>query len=167
MLETVESASAGRVAGAPGRVLVVTNMYPVPDRPVLGIFVKEQVESLRAQGLEVDVLFVDGPGNKLNYLGGILRFRRQVARRRYDLVHAHYVFSGVIALAQWGLPVVTTFHSGEVLGLFQRTLSRWSLPFRPQHRVSDEVMGSSGPLLRHLRRRPGALAPDVERRGRG
>jgi len=126
MLETVESTSAGsRAAGAPGRVLVVTNMYPVPGRPALGIFVEEQVESLRAQGLEVDVLFVDGPANKLNYLWGIFRFRRQIARCQYDLVHAHYVFSGMIALAQRGLPVVTTFHSGEVLeGSFQRTLSR-------------------------------------------
>jgi glycosyltransferase involved in cell wall biosynthesis len=73
----------------------------------------------------VDVLFVDGPANKLNYLGGIFRFRRQIARHHYDLVHAHYVFSGIIALAQRGLPVVTTFHSGEVLeGSFQRALSR-------------------------------------------
>lgn len=119
------ASAEGHPAGTPGRVLVVTNMYPVPDRPALGIFVKEQVESLRAQGLEVDVLFVDGPANKLNYLEGIFRFRRQIARHHYDLVHAHYVFSGIIALAQRGLPVVTTFHSGEVLeGSFQRTLSR-------------------------------------------
>jgi len=126
-LETTEAAPALPLegTGTARRVLVVTNMYPVPDRPALGIFVQEQVESLRAQGLEVDVLFVDGPANKLNYLWGIFRFRRQIARRRYDLVHAHYVFSGIIALAQRGLPVVTTFHSGEVLeGSFQRTLSR-------------------------------------------
>jgi teichuronic acid biosynthesis glycosyltransferase TuaC len=144
MLKTVESASAvGHLAGRPGRVLVVTNMYPVPDRPALGIFVQEQVESLRAQGLEVDVLFVDGPANKLNYLGGIFRFRRQIARHRYDLVHAHYVFSGIIALAQRGLPVVTTFHSGEVLeGSFQRTLSRLvSARSDLSIAVSAEVMG--------------------------
>jgi glycosyltransferase involved in cell wall biosynthesis len=118
-------------------------MYPVPDRPVLGIFVKEQVESLRAQGLDVDVLFVDGPANKLNYLWGIFRFRRQIARHRYDLVHAHYVFSGVIALAQRGLPVVTTFHSGEVLeGSFQRGLSRLvSARADLNIAVSAEVMG--------------------------
>jgi len=143
-MKTAEAALAGlSETGTPGRVLVVTNMYPVPDRPVLGIFVKEQVESLRAQGLEVDVLFVDGPGNKLNYLGGILRFRRQIARHRYDLVHAHYVFSGMIALAQRGLPVVTTFHSGEVLeGSFQRTLSRLvSARSDLNIAVSDEVMG--------------------------
>lgn len=107
------------------RVLVLTNMYPVPDRPALGVFVKEQVESLRNEGLDVDVLFVDGPSNKLNYLRGIFRFRRQIAQQRYHLVHAHYVFSAMIALAQRDLPVVATFHSGEVLeGPFQLTLSR-------------------------------------------
>jgi teichuronic acid biosynthesis glycosyltransferase TuaC len=126
MSRTVETASVGsHLAGRPGRVLVVTNMYPAPGRPALGVFVQQQVESLRAQGLEVDVLFVDGPANKLNYLWGIFRFRRQIGRQSYDLIHAHYVFSGMIALAQRGLPVVTTFHSGEVLeGSFQRTLSR-------------------------------------------
>ena len=143
-LKTAEAVSAGRdVAERPGRVLVVTNMYPAPDRPALGIFVQEQVESLRAQGLEVDILFVDGPGNKLNYLWGIFRFRRQIAQRRYDLVHAHYVFSGIIALTQRGLPVVTTFHSGEVLeGSFQRTLSRLvSARADLNIAVSEEVMG--------------------------
>jgi teichuronic acid biosynthesis glycosyltransferase TuaC len=142
-VRTVEVAPAGSdLAGTPRRVLVVTNMYPVPDRPALGIFVQEQVESLRAQGLEVDVLFVDGPANKLNYLWGIFRFRRQIARLRYDLVHAHYVFSGIIALAQRGLPVVTTFHSGEVLeGSFQRTLSRLvSARAELNIAVSTEVM---------------------------
>ena len=107
------------------RILVVTNMYPdPPKRPVLGIFVKEQVESLRALGLDVDVLFVDGPGNKLNYALGFFRLWRQLLRRRYDVIHAHYVFSAAIAIAQPRVPVIATFHSGEVLlGSFQRKLS--------------------------------------------
>ncbi len=124
------------------RVLVVTNMYPAPGRPALGIFVQEQVESLRVRGLTVDVFFVDGPASKLNYLRGIFRFRRQIARQRYDLVHAHYVFSAIIARVQRGLPVVATFHSGEVLeGPFQRTLSRLvSARIDLNIAVSPEVM---------------------------
>ena len=48
------------------RVLVVTNMYPQPGQPAFGVFVKDQVESLRSLGLEVDVLFMNGGRNKLN-----------------------------------------------------------------------------------------------------
>jgi hypothetical protein len=43
------------------RVLVLTNMYPSPTRPIHGTFVAEQVDSLRQRGLHIDVLFVDGP----------------------------------------------------------------------------------------------------------
>ena len=55
------------------RVLVVTNMYPTAEMPFLGTFVKEQVESLRKEGVEVDVLFVNGKKNTLNYLWGFAR----------------------------------------------------------------------------------------------
>ena len=124
------------------RILVLTNMYPDPPRrPVLGIFVKEQVESLRQLGLDVDVLFVDGPGNKLNYALGFIRLWARLLRKKYDLIHAHYVFSAAIALAQPRLPVVTTFHSGEVLlGSFQRILSQQvSKRVRLNIAVSEEV----------------------------
>ena len=51
------SACAARV-----RVLVVTNMYPTPERPALGPFVRDQVEALRRRDdLEVE-LFAFGPG---------------------------------------------------------------------------------------------------------
>lgn len=131
-------------AGAPLRVLVLTNMYPSPPRrPALGIFVKEQVESLREAGLEVDVLFVDGPANRLNYLWGFFRLWRRLRAKKYDLIHAHYVFSALIALAQPSLPVVATFHSGEVLGgSFERTLSHFvSKRVDLNVAVSREVLG--------------------------
>ena len=48
------------------KVLVLTNMYPTPDMPFFGTFVNEQVESLRKQGVEVDVFFVNGNKSALN-----------------------------------------------------------------------------------------------------
>ena len=41
-------------------VLVVTNMWPDEERPVYGIFVQRQVESLRAAGVRCDVLYIRG-----------------------------------------------------------------------------------------------------------
>ena len=99
------------------RVLVVTNMYPSESAPAFGVFVDEQVQSLRRKGLTVDVLFVDGKADTWNYARGIAQVRRQLRIARYDLIHAHYVFSGVMARFQWGCPLVVTFHgAGEMVG---------------------------------------------------
>ena len=44
------------------RALVVTNMYPTPERPALGSFVRDQVEALRRRGdVEIE-LFAFPPG---------------------------------------------------------------------------------------------------------
>ena len=42
------------------KVLVVTNMYPTTEAPWAGVFVAEQVEDLRALGLDIDVFSFDG-----------------------------------------------------------------------------------------------------------
>lgn len=99
------------------RVLVVTNMYPDAEHPHHGTFVQEQVTGLRARGLHVDVLLVGGKRRKLSYVDGVRRFRRQIRENRYDLIHAHYVFSGVVARLQRRHPLVVSFHgAGEMVG---------------------------------------------------
>ena len=58
------------------RILAVTNMYPTPRHPALGIYVEEQIKSLRQIGLEVEVLFVNRFEEGMRvYLG----LRRKVA----------------------------------------------------------------------------------------
>ena len=48
------------------RVLVVTNAYPSASNVALGTFVKDQVDSVRALGIDVEVLYIDraGQGSK-------------------------------------------------------------------------------------------------------
>lgn len=111
------------------KVLVLTNMYPDPAHPFQGIFVKQQVESLRAIGVEVDVLFVNGPASRFNYLKGIFRLWQMLLRHKYDLIHAHHIYSGVIARMQPCYPVVITFHGSEILRVrFERRLSELTIP---------------------------------------
>ncbi|OGO31579.1 MAG: hypothetical protein A2Z29_02815 [Chloroflexi bacterium RBG_16_56_11] len=110
------------------RVLVVTNMYPSPEKPAFGTFVKEQVESLRREGADVDVFFFDGTQNKMNYVKAYFRFWAQISHRRYDIIHAHYVLSGMVARAQFLLPVVLTHHGLEVFTTWQRFPSRFLTP---------------------------------------
>jgi teichuronic acid biosynthesis glycosyltransferase TuaC len=110
------------------KVLVVTNMYPSPEKPAFGTFVKEQVDSLKREGVDIDVFLVDGSQHKINYLWGIFRFWAQLLRKRYDLIHAHYVFSGMIARSQFLYPVVLTHHGLEVFTGWQRFPARLLTP---------------------------------------
>jgi glycosyltransferase involved in cell wall biosynthesis len=96
------------------KVLVLTNMYPTPSYASHGTFVEQQVKFLKKEGVEVDVLFVNGIKSKLNYLWGIPRLWARLLTNRYDLIHAHYVFSGIIARAQFLYPVVLTHHGSQV-----------------------------------------------------
>lgn len=132
------------------RVLVITNMYPNPREPALGTFVRDQVESLRALGVDMDVLFIDGKASRWNYLRGFPQLRRRLrANEPYDLVHAHYVFSGLIALAQRKAPVVLTHHGIEVVLGWQGWLCRLVTP------LADRVIVTS-PVVREKLGLPGA-----------
>jgi teichuronic acid biosynthesis glycosyltransferase TuaC len=97
------------------KVLIVTNMYPNPKQPAFGTFVKDQAKDLRQAGVEVDVLFFNGRQSKLNYLKGALRLWQQLLKKDYDIIHAHYALSGMVARLQWKHPVVVTYHGVEVL----------------------------------------------------
>ncbi len=121
-------------------VLVVTNMYPQPGRPAFGIFVQEQVDSLRRLGIMVDVLFIDGQASRLNYLWAYPRLWRALSRHRYDVIHAHYIFSGLVALAQRRCPVVLTHHGPEVFMTWQAVPCRLFTRFFDQVIVVSEEM---------------------------
>src|SRR5205807_4382687 len=98
------------------RVLIMTAMYPTPENPAFGSFIRTQVESLRRAGVDVEVLILRGRCRKWNYLRGIFQLRRRLARSSIDLVHAHYGFVGMIARTQWKVPVVVTYHGDDLLG---------------------------------------------------
>ncbi len=112
------------------RVLVVTNMYPTEQFPALGTFVRDQVEALRRKGVEIVVLPIIGKKkDKVKYLKGVAKVLFAVSTSRYDLVHAHYVFSGVLARLQFKYPVLVSFHgAGEMEG-WQGQLCKILSPF--------------------------------------
>jgi len=98
------------------KILVVTNMYPTDERPNFGSFIKTQVDSLKARGVESDVLFINGNESPLNYLWAIFRLYWRVYTRRYDLVHAHYGLAGLIARFQIRYPLVVSYCGDDLYG---------------------------------------------------
>jgi teichuronic acid biosynthesis glycosyltransferase TuaC len=109
-------------------VLLVTNMYPTAEEPWYGCFVHEQVEDLRALGIDLEVLHVDCRRGALNYLRMAQEVRRRVARRHFDLIHSHYGLTGAAAAFQRRVPTVTTFHGSDCNGAvrWQRCVS-WAV----------------------------------------
>ena len=97
-------------------VLVVTNLWPTQADPSFGSFVKAQMESLRPLGVAYDVLFVNGRASRWNYLRGVRELHQQLGAKRYDLIHAHFGFSGWVARCQLRVPVVISFMGDDVLG---------------------------------------------------
>ncbi|MGH9355107.1 MAG: glycosyltransferase [Terriglobia bacterium] len=104
----------------PYRVLVVTNVWPTETDPSYGSFVQAQMESLRPLGVDFDVLFIDGRKSKRNYAHALPAMRRRLRHSRYDLIHAHFGWSGWVARSQLNVPVVVSFMGDDVLGRFKR-----------------------------------------------
>jgi glycosyltransferase involved in cell wall biosynthesis len=110
------------------RVLVVTNMYPSPERPWLGPFVRDQVEAFRRRDdLEVE-LFAFGPGPR-NLIGAAVNLRRRYRGQRFDIVHAHFGLTAWPALLSRLGPVVVTLHGNDLLVRRSYVVTRAALPF--------------------------------------
>jgi teichuronic acid biosynthesis glycosyltransferase TuaC len=100
---------------APIRVLMITSAWPTPGQPQTTHFIKRQAEFLRAAGVEVDVFRFRGRRNAWSYLRAWLAVQPRLTRRRYDLVHAQWGQSGLLALPK-RLPLVVTYRGGDLHG---------------------------------------------------
>ena len=98
------------------KVLVATSMYPTPERPAYGAFVKAQVEALQQVGVEIELFVLDKRAGKLMYPKAVLELRKRLAGGSFDLVHAHYSYVGMIARTQWKVPVVVSYCGDDLLG---------------------------------------------------
>jgi glycosyltransferase involved in cell wall biosynthesis len=81
-------------------------------------FIARQVRFLRAAGVDVDVFSFRGGRHPLRYLAAWTRLRRQLSKggARYDLVHAQFGQSGLLALPK-RLPLVVTFRGDDLFGI--------------------------------------------------
>jgi teichuronic acid biosynthesis glycosyltransferase TuaC len=96
--------------------LMVTSIYPTPEKPAFGINIWTQAESLKRVGVDVEVLVLKGRPRKLIYPKGMFELRRRLADGSIDLVHAHYGFAGMVARTQWKAPVVVSYLGDDLLG---------------------------------------------------
>lgn len=101
------------------RILLVSQMYPGPDDPDLGVFVANLERELVARGHELERAVVDRrSGGRIRNLA-LARDALRVARRfRPDVVYAHFLVpAGLVASLASRAPLVVTAHGQDVANI--------------------------------------------------
>lgn len=75
--------------------------------------VKNQGESIKEEGVEIDFFTIDGKGIK-GYLKSIFRLREYLKNSNYDAVHAHYWISGIVASLAGAKPLIVSLMGDDI-----------------------------------------------------
>ncbi len=110
----------------PLRVLMITSDWPdAPGPPRTTQFIKRQAEYLKAAGVQVDVFPFRGDQKLLNYVRAWFQARARFRSTRYDVVHAQFGQSGLLALPK-RYPLVVTFRGSDLLGIVSDSTGRYT-----------------------------------------
>ena len=128
------------------RILLVSQMYPGPADPDLGVFVAQMERALAERGHEIDRAVLDRrSGGKLRYVELARRVR---AARKPDVVYAHFLVPAGLIASRAPAPLVVTAHGRDVRNVGAipgvATLTR-----RVVHRAAA-IVAVSGYLRREL-----------------
>jgi glycosyltransferase involved in cell wall biosynthesis len=170
------------------RILLISQMYPGPAAPDLGVFVKQVADALEQEGNELERVVIDHRGGTpAKY--GLLAARAAAAARRFspDVVYAHFLFpagaAGALAARLSGARLVVTAHGrdvrnvGAIPGVAAATRAvvrradaviavsdflRRALEAKlPEARGKTKVIDSGVDLERFRHREPGPLRTEV------
>jgi teichuronic acid biosynthesis glycosyltransferase TuaC len=131
--------AAGRYGRPMLRALVVSNMLAQPGHPERGSFVRDQVRALQQlDDLEVELL--EFRSGKSALLRAAVDLRRRYARRRFDVVHAHFGLSAWPALTVRARARALTIHGSDAEHPLTREATRLVLPFM-------DLVGAASPAL--------------------
>ena len=89
-------------------------------------FITEQVASLKKKGIKADFFLIKG--KLLGYLMSVFMLRELLKNSKYNIVHAHFGLSGLVAVQQRICPVVISF-IGEINFPILRMISKISIRF--------------------------------------
>ncbi len=89
-------------------------------------FTKEQADSIKKHGVKVDFFLIKGHG-ALGYLKNLLFLKKKINQNKYDLIHAHYGLSALLANLQRKVRVIATYHGSDLNNKRARIFSKLSI----------------------------------------
>jgi teichuronic acid biosynthesis glycosyltransferase TuaC len=126
------------------RALIVTSMYPTPERPALGSFVRDQVEALREiAGVEIE-LFAFAPEGPASWGRAAREVHRRYRGASFDIVHAHFGLTAWPAFGATAGKRAVTLHGTDLTHPRSRAITLAGLPWL------DLVAAVSAPLSRTI-----------------
>jgi teichuronic acid biosynthesis glycosyltransferase TuaC len=94
---------------------MITSEWPTSEHPEWVPFLVQQVRFLRAAGVDIVLYPFRGGKNPFNYLKAWVNLRKQYSLKGFDLIHAQFGQSGLLAWFSY-LPLVVTFHGSDLQG---------------------------------------------------
>jgi glycosyltransferase involved in cell wall biosynthesis len=113
------------------RILLVSQMYPGPGAPDLGVFVAQTERALEARGHEFERAVIDSrEGGHARSLRLVRDARAAASRFRPDVVYAHFLVpAGLAGAFASRAPLVVTAHGQDVANVGERagiaSATRW------------------------------------------
>ena len=90
----------------------------------VGDVVRNQGESLKKAGISLDYFTVNS--GLWGYFSAIFRLRNKFRKGNYDIVHAHYIYSGLVAGFAFCSPLVVSFMGSDTyMSKFMRLVTRY------------------------------------------
>jgi glycosyltransferase involved in cell wall biosynthesis len=132
-------------------------MWPDAVRPWYGSFTYSQARSLEQAGVELDVLAIRGYASDWEYALGALRTVAGSFRGSYDVIHAHYALSALVARLNTQAPLVISYCGDDLLGTPDAT---W--PARTTRR--SRLLAATFAQLARLARATITKSEEMERR---
>ncbi|MDL1894833.1 glycosyltransferase family 4 protein [Anaerolineae bacterium CFX7] len=140
------------------KILMLTSEWPTPAHPEYAPFIVRQVDYLRRTGIQIDLFHFRGAKSPVRYMQAWKTVQSKLAHNRYDLIHAQFGQSGLLAILPKSLPLVVTFRGSDLEGIVDNN-GHYSLMGkvlqiigRAVARRSDQVIVVSQSLARFLSR---------------
>ena len=111
------------------KILVISNMYPSPEAPHYGIFVKNIIEELQNRGIKTDKIVCYKKNSKVSKLISYFTFYFKILIKgffiRYDCVYAHYASHTALPLLillklKPYLKIIMNVHGNDIVPEDQR-----------------------------------------------
>ncbi len=125
---------------------MVTTNWPAPGGPRTSHFIKRQADFLQAAGVDVDVFHFQAQKNVARYLKAWLEVRRKLRSNRYDLIHAQFGQSGLMALPK-RIPYVVTLRGSDILGTVSDSSGKYTAAGKVNQRISRMVAAKANAVI--------------------